>query len=163
MDKLRNFWYYYKNHTLIALAVLLVAGYLSAQRLSVPDPDYHIGLVQSAPLPDDALNELNATLAAAGEDLNSDGEVLVQIHTFYVDLADPSENAGVNNAQVVSALDADLIGNVSGIFLLEDVETFRSITGNILADTAVAFDGSLFLTLRRDAADAYIRLAESLF
>lgn len=162
MDKLRNFWYYHKIHLLIALAVLLVAGYLSAQRLSAPDPDYHIGLVRTMPLPEEELEALNASFAAAGEDLNGDGEVLVQIHTFYVDLADSSENAGVNNAQTVSALDADLIGGVSGIFLLENVDTFRAITDDLLADTEIPC-ADLTLTLRRDANDAYVRLAYAMF
>ena len=162
MDKLRNFWYYYKKHTLIALAALLVIGYLSAQQLGSAKPDYQIGLVQALPLPDEKLAALTDIFTAAGEDLNGDGEVLVQLHPFYVDLADSSENAGVDNAQVVAALDADLVGNVSGIFLLEDVETFRRITGDILADPAAVFDGSLFLTLRRDASEAYVRLAEKL-
>ena len=162
MDKLRNFWYYYKKHTLIALAALLVIGYLSAQRLGSAKPDYHIGLVQALPLPDEELNALADTFAAAGEDLNGDGEILVQIHPFYVDLADSSDNAGVNNAQVVAALDADLIGNVSGIFLLENPETFHRITDGIVQDTAIPFGNGLYLTVRRDATDRYIRLADAL-
>jgi len=163
MDKLRNFWYYYKTHLLIGLAVLLVIGYLSAQRLAAPEADYHIGLVRAVPLTDESLNGLKASLTAAGEDLNGDGDVLVQIHTFYVDLADPSENAGVTNAQTVATLDADLIGAVSGIFLLEDVDTFQRITSGLLSDSVSPMEHGLYLTLRRDAPDAYIRLAEALF
>lgn len=163
MEKLRNFWYYHKIQVLIGLAVLLVTGYLGAQRLSAPDPDYHIGLVRAVPLTDAELESLTATFASAGEDLNGDGEVLVQIHTYYVDLADTSENAGVNNAQTVAALDADLIGAVSGIFLLEDVDTFQRITDNLLTDSTTQMEYGLYLTLRRDASDACVRLAETFF
>ena len=162
MKKLENIWFYYKTHILIGLAVLLVAAYLGVQKLSAPEPDYHIGLVRAVPCTDEALAALEDRITAAGEDRNGDGQVLVQIHTYFVDLADDAPNAGVNNAQTVSALDADLIGKVSGIFLLEDVPTFWRITDNILSPVISSFDQELFLGLRADADDAYIALAENL-
>jgi len=162
MEKLRNFWFYYHKHLLIALAVVLIAGYLSAQDALAPKPDYHIGLVQSLPCTEEALSRLEADLAAVGEDENGDGEVLVQIHTYFVDLADTSESAYIPEKNPVAALDADLVGRVSGIFLLEDVEAFRSVTGEILAEGAVPFGDSLYLTVRRDASDADLRLFENL-
>lgn len=162
MDKLRNFWFYYKKHLLIGLAAVLTVGYLSLQKLSDPKPDYHIGLVQTLPCSDEELHQLEKRFAAAGEDRNGDGEVLVQIHTYFVDLADESENAGVANAQTVAALDADLIGGVSGIFLLEDVETFRRITNGILSEGSIPLENGLSLTFRQDADPAYLALADAL-
>ena len=161
MDKLRNFWYYYKKHTLIALAVLLVAGYLTAQQLNTPEPDYHIGLISTTPRSDEQLTALTDGFAALGTDLNGDGQVLVQLHTYFVDLADDSPNAGVSNADKVAALDADLIGNVSGIFLTEDPQTLLAITGGIFADTPVPFGEKLYLCIRGDTLDAYRELAEA--
>ena len=163
MKKLENFWFYYKKHLLIALAVLFTAGYLVIQKSAVPEPDYHIGLVKSAPCTEEELLSWETRFAAAGEDLNGDGQVLVKIHTYFVDLADDSPNAGVNNAQTVSALDADLIGNVSGIFLLEDVVTFQKITGDILEPVNPRFEQGLFYGLRKDAGSGYRNLAEKLF
>ena len=163
MDKLQNFWFYYKKHLLAGLAVLLTLGYLGAQKAAAPQPDYHIGLVRAVPCTQEELDVLNARFAAAGEDRNGDGQILVQIHTYFVDLADDSPNAGVNNAQTVSTLDADLIGNVSGIFLLEDVETFRNITNDILEPETPYFDRGLFFALRKNADSAYKALAETLF
>lgn len=160
--KLKNFWFYYKNHLFIALAVLAIAGYLAMQFAGAVEPDYHIGLVQSVPCSEEFLNNLETLIAAAGEDVNGDGEILVQIHTYFVDLADDSENAGSRNAEAVAALDADLVGHVSGIFLLEDREAFCRVTNNLLSDYAVPFADDLFLTLRCDADDAYITLAEKL-
>lgn len=163
MKKLENFWFYYKTYVLIGLAVLLAAGYMGVQKLSAPKPDYHIGLVRSVPYTNEELSALEARFHAAGEDINGDGQILVQIHTYYVDLADESPDAGVNNAQTVSALDADLIGNVSGIFLLEDAETFRHVTGDILASVIPGFDDGLHFALRKDADNIYTALAEKLF
>lgn len=158
--KIQNLWFYYKKHLLIALPVLLAVGYLFIQSAGSPEPDYHIGLVQAAPCSDTDLQELEALFAAQAEDVNGDGTILVQIHTYFVDLADDTVNAGVNNAETVAALDADLVGHVSGIFLLEDLETFNRITNNVLSDFTTPWGDSLFLVPRRDASDAYMVLTE---
>lgn len=157
--KLENFWFYYKIPLLIGLAAVLVLGYLGVRRLNTTEPDYHIGLVREIPCTDDQLQRLEARFAAAGEDCNGDGQILVKIHTYYVDLADTSENAGVSNADAVQALDADLIGKVSGLFLLEDPETFRRVTGGILAEGSLSVEEGLALTVRADAPEAYLELA----
>lgn len=162
LSKLKNFWFYHKWHLLIGLAVLAVIGYLSMQSAHTAEPDYHIGIVKAVPLSEEALSALEATFTAAGEDVNGDGVVLVQLHPYFVDLADDSPNAGVTNAQTVAALDADLIGKVSGIFLLENIEDFQRITNNMLSNTVVPFGDGLYLTLRRDAGDACIDLVKNL-
>lgn len=163
MKKFENFWFYYKKHLLIGLAVLLALGYMMLQKISTPEPDYHIGMVRSVPCSEAELETMKIRFAAAGEDRNGDGQTLVQIHTYFVDLADDSSNAGVDNAQIISSLDADLIGNISGIFLLEDVETFQKITSDLLDPAVSNFDLGLFLTLRKDADGAYKALIENLF
>jgi hypothetical protein len=148
---------------LIVLAVIFVLGYFTFQDKHTAAPDYHIGLVRTTPCTDQQLQTLNDTFTAAGLDVNGDGTVLVQIHTYYVNLADTAENAGVANADTVQALDADLIGNVSGIFLLEDVVTFQKITGDILEPVNPRFEQDLFFGLRKDAGSGYRDLAEKLF
>ena len=163
MKKLENIWFYYKKHLLIALAVILASGYLLQQKTVTPDADYHIGLLQALPCTEAEADALEARFASAGVDRNGDGQVLVQIHTYFVDLTDDSPNAGVNNAQTISSLDADLIGKLSGIFLVEDVETFQKITDNILDPVVTDFDMGLAIGLRKDADNDYITLFENLF
>lgn len=158
VSKIQNFWFYYKKHLLIALAVLLAGGYLAWQNVRRPEPDYHIGLVMTLPCSEAQLQTWESRFAEAGNDCNGDGQVLVKIHTYFVDLADDSPNAGVTNAQTVSALDADLIGKVSGMYLLEDVDTFRQITGQILSDVRLPFDAGLTLVPRSDAQSIYQEL-----
>ena len=160
--KLQNFWFYYKIPLVVALAALLVLSYLGIQSRSTVQSDYHIGLVRESPCTDAALQSLNEIFTAAGEDRNGDGQVLVQIHTYYVNLSDDSENAGVRNAEVVQALDADLIGGVSGLFLLEDVDTFQRITNNLLSGSAVSVENGLWLTVRKDADEPYRLLVEKI-
>ena len=156
VSKLQNFWFYYKKHLLVVLAVLLVAAYLTIQDASAPKPDYHIGLVRAINCTDEELQALKDTFTAAGTDINGDGQVLVQIHTYYVDLSTGS------NADVVQALDADLIGGVSGIFLLEDVDTFSRVTDGLVSEPLGVMENGLSLTLRKDAADAYTALADNI-
>ena len=161
--RIENIWFYYKKHILIGLAVVLVLVYLGIQKLSTEKPDYHIGIVRSESLTAEEMDTLNGVFTAAGQDINGDGQVLVQIHTYYADLADDSENAGVNNAEAVQGLDADLIGKMSGIFLLEDVDTFQVLTNGILSADVISVDYGLFLTVRKDAPEAYTDLIQNMF
>lgn len=162
LSKLKNFWFYYKTHLLIALAVLAVICYLSVPSASTPEPDYHIGIVNTVPLTEETLSGIEAAFTAAGKDVNGDGEILVQLHPYFVDLADNSPNAGVDNAQTIAALDADLVGTVSGIFLLEDPEAFQAAANNLLEQPFVPWQEGLSLALRSDADTEYIQLFENM-
>ena len=76
MDKrkrLQNFWFYNKNYVLIALAALLVLGYLGFQKANTAEPDYHIGLVRASACTEEELRALENTFTAAGADVNGDG------------------------------------------------------------------------------------------
>jgi len=159
--KLKNFWYYYKVPVGIVLAVLIVGAYLTLQSAGTPEPDYHIGLVSTTPRSDEQLAALTDEIAAAGQDLNGDGQILVQLHTYFVDLADDSPNAGVQNADKVAALDADLIGGVSGIFLTENPDTLQSVTNGLFSEPYLLWKDSLFLCIRTGAPEAYQLLFET--
>ena len=161
VSKLKNFWYYYKIPLGIGLAVVVIGAYLGLQSAAAPEADYHIGLITTTPRSDAELAVLTDSFAHVGADLNGDGQVLVQLHTYFVDLADDSPNAGVANADKVAALDADLIGNVSGIFLTEDPQTLREVTGELFPDVPVSYGDGLYLCIRRDAPEAYMQLMEA--
>ena len=120
--------------------------------MNTTEPDYHIGLVRQIPCTEEELAALEAEFIRAGTDVNGDGQVAVKLHTYYLDLTDAAD------AQVVQALDADLVGKVSGIFLLEDVEAFRAVTNGILAEGEIPMDNGLFLTVRKDAPAHYTDL-----
>ena len=162
MKKVKNFWFYYKKHLLIGLAVLLVLAYFGIQRISTPIPDYHIGLVREIPCTQEELEALKLRFTAAGQDVNGDGQVLVAIHTYYIDLSNDTANVSEETVQTVSALDADLIGGVSGIFLLDDVVAFQAATNGILESVIPDFDQDLFLALRKDADSIYKTLLQRL-
>ncbi|MBR5116793.1 MAG: hypothetical protein IK096_06980, partial [Lachnospiraceae bacterium] len=89
-------------------------------------PEYHISIVCPVPYPDETVSALRSAIEAAAEDSNGDGKIQVSIHTFRIALGE--ENQDVNQ---IGALDADLVGNVSGIFLLYDPQKFEETTNGI--------------------------------
>lgn len=162
ISKLKNWYWYHKTHLLIAVLAAAVLIYMAAQDWGVPEPDYHIGLVSTAAWSDASLAQLEAALAAQGEDQDGDGQVLVKLHRFPVDLSDTSEAAGSYSYESIAALDADLVGGVSGMFLLENPEAFQQAANGILAEPFASFDGRVYLCLRADAGERYVRLYEKL-
>jgi len=114
--------------------------------------------VSITPRSNEALESLEAAFADAGFDVNGDGQILVRLHNYPVDLADDSENAGVNNHQIVAALDADLIGRTSGLFLLDDPQTFQRVTHGRLKEPFLPFRDGLYLCIPNDAGEAYQQL-----
>jgi hypothetical protein len=160
--KLKNIWYYYKIHIGIVLAVVAVTVYLGVQSAAAPKADYHVGLISTTPRSETELAMLTDSIALAGEDLNGDGEVLVQLHTYFVDLADDSPNAGVTNHEKVAALDADLIGCLSGFFLMEEPEKLQAVTDSILEEPYLPFSQDLQLCIRKDAPEHYRTLYDTL-
>ena len=159
-EKIKNWWWYHKFHVLIGVLALAVVIYSFAQNAGKPEADYDVALLLAQPCPEEYLNELPATLAAAGIDTNSDGEVLVELHTYFVDLADEDENAGAMNYEKIAALDADLIGKTSGLFLTDSPDALMNVTNSNFTD-AIAFDG-YWLCVRTDADARYISLAQEL-
>ena len=161
VSKLKNWWWYYNKVILLALAAVAACLYMYGVNRSAEEADYHIGIVSAVPYTQEALAQMEDAFSAAGADRNQDGKVLVTLHTYYVDLADEDPNAGYKNYEIVTALDADLIGNTSGIFLLEDPDVFRQITGNILSDREIPWTSALAMTIREDASADYIALYDS--
>lgn len=120
---LRYFWYYYRIHTIIALAVLFIFGPMVWEMITAVHADYSVAIVSQQYYDDQTMAAFQQVLDERCEDLNGDGHIKVDVMYYQVDLKDPSKNdAGV------SALDGDLIAGKSGLFLLEDPETFQRIS-----------------------------------
>lgn len=162
ISKLKNWWWYHKKAALLALAVLAAVVYLVCVENRTAEPDYHVGMVSMTPYSPEELSEMENSLRTAGRDCNGDGQVLVQLHTYQVDLADNSPNAGYKHYEIAAALDGDLVGSVSGIFLLEDPDAFRRVTGSVLTDEVTPWEYGLYLTIRADADADEIQLFDAL-
>lgn len=162
LPKIKNWWWYNKLWVLAAAAAVAVLVYCFVPSKNQENPDYHVAVVTNLPLREEEKTELELRLEAWGEDVNGDGGVAVMLHTYAVDLADPGPNAGNDNYQVVASLDADIVGNVSGIFLLEDPEIFQQVTNSLLREEIITFDERLSIGLREDANPIYNDFLEKL-
>jgi len=156
VERIKNWWWYHKIHVLIGVLALAAVIYSFAHSAGKPEADYHIGLLLAHPCTEEYLNSLPETFAAFGEDTDGDGEILVEVHSYFVDLADDNENAGALNYEKIALLDADLIGSTSGIFLTDSPDALLKVTEDIFS-SPIPYDG-YWLCIRNDADAKYIEL-----
>lgn len=123
-----NLWYHHKAIIIIIAAVLICGIYLGIQTFGTPDPDYSVAIVSPKYYPDETLADLEAALRTAGTDRNGDGEVTVRLASFHVALGEDGQDFNE-----IGALDADLSGKVSGLYLTADPEAFEAATNSIIA------------------------------
>ncbi len=79
-EKLQNFWYYYKWHTVIAAFVACVLIFGFAQCATKETPDYTVITAFDKYLPLEITSAIEEELEKYGEDINGDGEVIVHIY-----------------------------------------------------------------------------------
>lgn len=166
--KFQNFWYYYKVLAIIVLAVLAVGIYFFLiQRRSV-ESDYHAAIVSPQSPSSDQLERIQKALEEIGQDQNGDGSVVVNLRVFRFAIGESGQ--GMNEA---AALDADLVGNESGLFFVEDPEKFEKSTNGIgKAADAVPVSGiplfsgcgidDLYFLVRSGADQRYIEIRSAL-
>lgn len=123
---LENFWYHYKIPVLIVAACLVTGCYLLFQQAAIPKADYEVAVVSPEYYSDEQLSALQAVIAAAGTDVTGDGQVIVTVHRYCLKIG-----ADGQDSTEIAALDADLVGNRSGLFLLEDPSVFEEATNGI--------------------------------
>lgn len=158
---LKHFLFYHQKHILIGLAALSCLLWLIVRKAETVEPDYHIAVVNAVRLHPDTLQRIEAAMTEAGEDRNGDGRVVVRLNTYWLRLGEEAPGSGEEYFQTVQALDADLVGRVSGIFLLEDTAAFADATGGLQILTGGTLEG-LTLCLRGDADDGYSALFSKL-
>ena len=159
--KLKNFWYYHKYHLLIAAAAIALVLYSFAPSTG-HKADYHIGIVTDILCPEERLAGIEQRILAAVTDVNGDGEILISLHPFTVDFGSDDPNAGYNNYEKVAALDADLSGKVSKLYLLEDPTGFQQATDGLMAEPFADFDDIFTMAVRKDAPAEYTELFDAL-
>lgn len=158
-EKWKTWWWYHWGHVLIAATAVAVILYAFLPGLLTPKPDYNVGVISLYGLPDESIVELEERIRSVADDINGDGRVLVRINLFMVDLSGKTE--GTLNYNEAAKLDADLVGNVSSIFLIDDLEGFRQniaipIESGALCRSLPFFDGialpeGMLFTVRSDS------------
>lgn len=126
-ERRANWWHYHKWHVLAGVVLLALAADLgwSILRSRQNLPDYQIAYVGDYSLPEDTTAALEAALAAFGEDVNGDGQVIVRLVSYPLLEESGSEEDAMYAAASSTRLMADLEVGESAFFLLEDPEGFQ--------------------------------------
>ncbi len=120
--KWKTWWWYHKTHVLIAVAVLAVILYSFLPNLLAPKADYALAVISTSSCPEETLSAVEALFETLADDSNEDGRVLIGVNVYTADLSGQTE--GVLDYQAAAALDADLIGKISCLFLLDNPSGF---------------------------------------
>ena len=166
--KLTNFWYYHKNPLLVALIVLAAGGYLLLQQIKADPADYDVAIISADYYSDEQISALQNLLVSAGTDITGDGKIIVTIHCYRLAIGENGQDISE-----ISALDADLVGKVSGLFFLQNPSAFELATNGICrAAEAVSCEdlngfteeiwGNLFLSVREGVNEKYAALLKAI-
>lgn len=134
-QKLENWWRYHWRLVLMGAAAVGLAIYFGSAWAAARPEDYSVIWVGGQYLPDETKKALAGALAAYGEDVNGDGQVVVRIRQIALDLravAGRGFTSGQQEYADLLALDADLNCGQSTIFIMEDPEAFQAYSGALL-------------------------------
>ena len=128
--KLYVWWHYHWKLLLIGLAALILLAAVILSQFQQKKPDYQIGLVSTEELPVDTAEALVEELKAYCEDVNGDGQILIQLNQYTVDFNAATENTDAySQMSGVIKLSSDLSpSDGSYIFLFDDAESFEETT-----------------------------------
>lgn len=135
LKKWKNWWYYYKWYVVCGVLVLGVICRLIGNALGFwnKKPDFQIAYVGKTILTEETISTLEQAFTSIGNDLNGDGEVLVQINQYISGIP----NADAETAYYEYAGEISLIGDISGcesyFFLTDDPDELQR-EYQILAD-----------------------------
>ena len=151
----KNWWHYHRWHVVIAAVLLLIALDVGRSALHIGEarPDVQVAYVGSSPLPDDTAAALESALASLCGDASGDGTAVVRVNQYI--LASGEGDAASYAAASAARLIGDLESCDSGLFLLEDAETFQK-SYMILSRT----DGTLPTGYEADFSDCFLRWAD---
>lgn len=132
-EKAGNWWHYHKWQVVVVIILLVVIACIIKDTLFRTQPDYQVGYVGLQELPTDTAEALTTALESFCDDRNGDGQVVVQLNQYAVDLGQDTDNTDAYTQMAgITRLSADLSSKEgSYIFLLEDPEVFQSYTGGL--------------------------------
>lgn len=156
-EKAANWWHYYRWPVVIGVVAAALLIWQVVAAVTRVRPDYQIGWVGKASLPQETVDALQDALARFGTDLNGDGQVVVQLNQYTVDLSETDSEADPYNQMAgVTRLSADLSEpGGSYLFLLEDPAGFQATT-----EALEYTDGTLPEAGAEDWQDMVLRWAD---
>lgn len=116
-EKWKNWWYYHWLTVLVVTLIVAFVCFFVAEFVFRERPDYKLAYVGANELVVD-IEDLQTSLEALGQDLNNDGEVVVQIRSYLVD-----DNTSIYSSEMIPLV-GDLESGHSTVFILEDPQWF---------------------------------------
>ncbi len=158
-EKLENFFYYYKWHTIIAVIAVALIGYCVHSSLTSHEPDVYISYVSDVPVSSDTASKMEKSLAENSlmKDVNGDGvkRFLLDPTVVSMDTSDGSDYAILQKLQVnmfagsqtLMLVHKYVVEDYDGAY--EDMSAFaeygETIVGEENFPTAVSVAGNKYL------------------
>lgn len=123
-QKRENWWYYHKVPIAVGVVIALLAANLiwDVTGLGKTKPDVQVAYIGGGTLPEDTIMAIEEGLSSLCEDLNGDGQVLVQMRSYVTGNDSEPQAVMATNVQLI----ADISACESFLFLLEDPEGFQT-------------------------------------
>lgn len=123
-----NWWRYHWLHVLIAVLAVIVLCGVAWERLNKVNVDCSVALVTRYAATPDEIASLQAVLEKAAPDFNGDGEVHVAVNAIQIDYTSTAMDDAAIQVMTTNLdkLNADFYTRQSGIFLLDDPESFQT-------------------------------------
>ena len=120
-DKWDNFWFYHRVHVAVGIVLVLFVAYLIYDMATKVYPDYNVAILSSQYVSTDVADLLADELEKYGEDINGDGQVVVQINLFEIGQGEGESTMDVNMQMAsVVKFQADLQMGESYLYLTDD-------------------------------------------
>lgn len=122
-----NWWRYHWLHVLCGVLTVIVVSGVIWERAHTEQYDCSVALVTRYVVTPDEIASLQAALEAVCPDFDGDGEVHVAVNTIQIDYTTTDmDDAAIQLMETnVDKLNSDFYTRQSGIFLLDDPESFQ--------------------------------------
>lgn len=128
-QKFWNWWDYHIGWMVLALVLVIGGVFLVRDMFFRPEPDYAVGYVSRTALPDEVETALRERLQELGEDVNGDGQVLVELYTYTVGFDRESKINVDETSAAFTGMTVELTSGKIGLVLLDDPEGFQARIG----------------------------------
>lgn len=158
-EKLKNYWFHYKWHTIGIIATVIILSILVAQCVNKPKYDYEIIYFSYTQVLDEQLESVEEYFEALGSDIDGNGEVNVQIVNCSV--SNDNSNYSYRNT-ILTKLQAMIAADEKAMLFITDKESyeyFKTAGINIFDGEPVLLSENFY---NKTEGDTFGRLTEGL-
>lgn len=125
--RLKNWWYYHKWYVICGILLALILGNIAGNMLGLwqKEPDLQIAYIGKMSLPDDTVSALEQAFAELTGDFNGDGEAIVKLNQYTLDLQSSDPQTASTNYASEMRLMGDISACQSYFFLTDDPEALQ--------------------------------------